>query len=389
MRVAYICADPGVPIFGSKGCSIHAQEVLRAVVARGAAVDLFATSLGGEPAPGLETVRLRRLPPAPKGELATREQMSLAANADLCCALEGEGPFDLVYERYSLWSFAGMEYARATGKPGLLEINAPLIEEQAEHRGLVDRAGAERSTERAFSEATALLAVSEEVGAYLQQFPATRGKVHIIPNAVNPDCFPPQLAAALPAAPGIFTVGFVGTLKRWHGVEILLEAFVSLYERNSSTRLLIVGEGPEREKLQSQALAADLGEAVLFTGAVAASDVPGLLASMDVAVAPYPKLSRFYFSPLKVYEYMAAGLPVVASRLGQLEKLIEDNVNGLLTAPGDAAELAVALERLRSTPALRTRLGKAARTSMLREHTWDAVVERILRLAGLGENGHR
>src|SRR4051794_40395990 len=99
MRVAYVCADPGVPIFGSKGCSIHAQEILRALVKRDAQVDLFATSLGGEPPPGLQTVRLRGLAPAPKGELAAREQMSLAANGDLRRALEREGPFDLVYER--------------------------------------------------------------------------------------------------------------------------------------------------------------------------------------------------------------------------------------------------------------------------------------------------
>src|SRR6266481_7827955 len=140
MRIAYITADPGVPVFGSQGCSIHVQEVLRALAGRGAEIELFATNCAGEPPPGLGKVRLHPLPPAPKGDLASREQKCLTANSALREALESEGPFDLVYERYSLWSFAGMEYARATATPGLCEVNAPLMEEQAEHRGLVDRA---------------------------------------------------------------------------------------------------------------------------------------------------------------------------------------------------------------------------------------------------------
>ena len=148
-------------------------------------------------------------------------------------------------------------------------------------------------------------------------------------------------------------------------------------------RLLLVGDGPERAKLEALAAARGLGKSVEFTGGVEAREVPALLASMDAAAAPYPKLSPFYFSPLKVYEYMAAGLAIVASRIGQLEKLLEHGVNGWLILPGDAPELAGALERLQSEPALRARLGEAARELVRREHTWDAVAQRILRLAGL------
>ena len=80
-----------------------------------------------------------------------------------------------------------------------------------------------------------------------------------------------------------------------------------------------------------------------FTNAVAPEAVPGLLASIDAAVAPYPALGHFYFSPLKVYEYMAAGRAIVASRAGQLEELLEDGAHALLCPPGDAAALAEAL----------------------------------------------
>src|SRR5205814_5122414 len=137
MRIAYITADPGVPVFGQKGCSIHVQEVLRALAKRGANIDLFATncSRGREqPAPseapknlpfqigghevderlGLANIRVHPLTPAPKGDSAFREQKCLAANERIRGLLESEGPFDVIYERYSLWSFAGMEHARAT-----------------------------------------------------------------------------------------------------------------------------------------------------------------------------------------------------------------------------------------------------------------------------------
>src|SRR5882672_7175005 len=111
MRVAYISADAGVPVFGRKGCSIHVQEVLRSLLNGGAQVDLFATSCGGNRPIGLETVQLHPLPHPPKGELAVREQLSLAANSNLNAALAGVNrdavrgpPFNLIYERYSLWS---------------------------------------------------------------------------------------------------------------------------------------------------------------------------------------------------------------------------------------------------------------------------------------------
>src|SRR5260221_14298915 len=100
MRIAYISADPGVPVFGRKGCSIHVQEVLRSLLKRGAQIDLFATSNDGDRPPGLEAVNLRPLPPSPKGDQAAREQMSMAANRDLSAALEkvsdGAKIFDLI-----------------------------------------------------------------------------------------------------------------------------------------------------------------------------------------------------------------------------------------------------------------------------------------------------
>jgi len=386
MRIAFVCTDPGVPVFGRKGCSIHVQEVVRALRKRGAEVELLAARFDAEPPTDLGDLAVHRLPNAGKGELAVREQQSMAANGALRDTLHRHGPWDAIYERYSLWSFAGMEHAAGAGIPGLLEVNAPLIEEQAEHRGLCDRAAAVRVTERAFAAATALLAVSHEVASYLNGFPLDCRNVHVIPNGVDPARFPAGLSPCRPAVPGAFTVGFVGTLKPWHGVDVLLDALGRLRSRDAAYRGLIVGDGPQRAALEDRAGRDELLRgAVEFTGAVSPEQVPSLLASMDVAVAPYPDLRRFYFSPLKIYEYMAAGRPVVASRIGQLETVIEDGVNGLLCAPGDAAALCVPIERLRQSRELCGRLGQAGRACVLRAHTWETVAGQILTLAGRRE----
>jgi glycosyltransferase involved in cell wall biosynthesis len=203
----------------------------------------------------------------------------------------------------------------------------------------------------------------------------------VIPNGVDADRLRPDVRPTAPGPPGSLTVGFVGSMKPWHGLDVLVEAFDRLHQRVRDTRLLLVGDGPARAAVCADLSARGLAGVVHYTGAVAPHEVPGLLTSADVAVAPYPDASRFYFSPLKVYEYMAAGRAVVASRVGQLETVIRHDVNGVLCPPGDAAALAAALERLQGAPAERARLGRAARAHVLRGHTWNAVAARVLELA--------
>jgi glycosyltransferase involved in cell wall biosynthesis len=380
MRVAYVCADAGIPIFGSKGCSIHVKEFVRALTSCGAEVTLYATRLGGCPPAGFEAVNVYDLRADRQGGVEERERAAFAANDELRRVLQLKGPFDLVYERFSLFAFAGVEYARAIGVPGILEVNAPLIEEQSQYRRLANHQGAKDAARRAFKAASMLVAVSDEVADYLQQYPEARGRVEVVPNGVDPNAFRPRANRGGSTTAG-FTVGFVGSLKPWHGLLDLVAAFAALRKNTNDPRLLIVGEGPERARLEQTLLTHGLEGSVRLTGAVSHDEVPSLLAAIDVAVAPYPKLASFYFSPLKLFEYMAAGLPVVGSRTGQVAKLIEDGVTGLLYEPGDVSAMCAALERLRLDSKLRLKLGRAARTEILRGHTWSAVVTRTLELS--------
>jgi glycosyltransferase involved in cell wall biosynthesis len=387
IRIAYICADQGVPVFGFKGSSIHVQEIVRAFIKMGAHVELFATRLGGEPPPDLKGIHIHKLPDLPKKDTTFREKSAILANSKLRALLEKSGSFDIIYERYSLWSFAGMEFAKTKNIPSVLEVNSPLVHEQKTYREIANVRTAENIAKRIFGLATVLIAVSKPIANYIKRFAKAGDKVHILPNGVNPDRFARKVLPALPAALGTFTVGFVGSMRPWHGLPVLIDAFSIFTQTYPQSRMLIVGDGRDKESLVEGLKTRRLIKKTHFTGAVPHHEVPCLLASMDVAVAPYTKHRGFYFSPLKIYEYMASGLPVVASNIGQIKEIIHNGKNGTLVPPDNPSALALALDRLQKVPELRARLGVAARSTIVGKHSWDTIVGRILFLCGFNLNG--
>ena len=388
MKMAYICADAGVPVYGQKGCSLHVQEMTRAFRQLGIGVSMFARAVGGSAPDDLRDVPLYRLAQIPKISGPEREQASLAANAAAAEAVHALGPFDIAYERYALWSHSALATARSAGAVTVLEVNAPLIEEQARFRSLHDEDGAMAASLRAFAAADVIVAVSSEVADYLRGFDQAIGKIHVIPNGVSPERFA-GVAAARAQRQGPFTLGFVGTLKPWHGVDLLIEAFERLLARVPEARLLIVGDGPERERLIAQCEHLGLADRVEFTGAVDPAEVGGHLSRMDVGVAPYPRLSDFYFSPLKVYEYLAVGMPVVASDIGQLQEIMRDGDAGILCEPGNVAAMADAFFELYRAPELRQRMGLAGQKRILSDFTWQSVASRVLNLVSLHQPAPR
>lgn len=376
MRIAYVCADPGIPVFGSKGASIHAQAVLRVLSDLGHELHLITPRPGGEPH---VPVTVHTLPAVGRGATADRERAAQASDAAVADLLTHIEP-DLVYERYSLWGRTATAWAEAHGVSSLLEANAPLVEEQSAYRELVDRAAAEDVARSVLSHASAVVCVSEAVAAWAQSWSSHPERVVTLPNGVDTDRIVPTTRSVTPAAGTPFTVGFVGTLKAWHGLDTLVGAFAALARTDPSWRLLIVGDGPLRAEVADLAAAAGVGDLVELTGAVPADEVTHHLQRMDVACAPYPQQDTFYFSPLKVYEYLAAGLPVVASAIGQVPDALDHGRLGRLVAPGDAAALAVGLDDLRSDLSQRTTLRTTTRAAALEHHTWTSVVLRALAL---------
>lgn len=367
MRIAYLCVDPGVPVFGTKGSSVHVQEIVRSFLARGDEVTIYCTRRGEHVPADLASVPVVEVRVG-KGEPAERERSIGAASRELAARIVADG-CDLVYERFSLFSRGGATVAATTGATFVLEANAPLIEEQREHRVLVDEVEALAAAHDALATADVVACVSAPVAEWATAHGARRATVS--PNGVNTD----RIRPSAPSLDGPLRVGFVGTLKPWHGVEVVIDAVASLGERATLT---LIGDGPEGSALRRRA--ADRGIEVEWAGAVLPEHVPALVAGLDVGVAPYPA-GAGYFSPLKVYEYLAAGLPVVASAVGQVPDILDDGVTGLLVEPGSATALADALARLADDPALRLRMGAAARADVVARHDWNRVLARILEAA--------
>ncbi|MGQ7843955.1 glycosyltransferase family 4 protein [Granulosicoccus sp. 3-233] len=376
MHLLYVCADQGIPVFGCKGASVHVQEMVRAFLAQGIRVTIMSPRLEGTPPRDLAHLACIPLPRHENRNATRRARLTMESNELISRALSGPAPCDLVYERHSLFTHAPMSVALRKGIPGVLEVNAPLIEEQSRHRQLPLALEARSMASRAMRCAKVVTAVSPAVSEYARSLGAQPDRIHVVENGVNPRRFP---ETRKPAGP--FTIGFLGTLKPWHDVTTLVQAFLLLRQRGLDASLLIVGDGPERSSLEAQVGRLQLADCVEFTGKQTPSEVPRQLARMHVAVAPYRGDQPFYFSPLKIHEYMAAGLPVVASRVGHLESVIRDEHNGLLCPPGDPLALASKLEHLASDTELARRLGVTAREHVITHHDWNQVASHVLRLA--------
>lgn len=374
MRIAYVSVDPGIPVFGTKGASVHVQEVVRDLLARGHEVEVFATRIGSDVPVDLADLAVHHVRVAKTDDAAARERAQAEASASIAAKVTAWEP-DLVYERYSLFSTVLADVVEATDAAGVLEVNAPLVEEQARHRDLVDADAAWAALARQVAAASATVCVSDLVRDWVRAH-TTAGRVHTVPNGVSTSRIRPAAEAV-----GDPVVTFVGTLKPWHGVDVLVDA---LARARVPWRLRVIGDGPQREALTGQAR--KLGVEVDFRGAVAPAEIPDHLAGSAVGVAPYPATAAEtdqYFSPLKIYEYLAAGLPVVASRVGQVPAIVRDGLTGLLVAPSDPDALAAALDALARDEVTRRAMGHAARAEAEAHHSWTGVVDRILAHAGL------
>ena len=198
------------------------------------------------------------------------------------------------------------------------------------------------------------------------------GKVRYVRNGIPP--LAPGDGAAFRRSAGIPEdaplVGTVCTLRPQKAIDVLLQALARLAPGEPALRAVVVGDGPERGRLE--ALAADLGleRTVAFLGARVHEELPDILAALDVAVLS----SGYEGMPLAVLEWMAAGKAIAATRVGGVPALIDDGVHGLLVEPGDPAALADALRRLLRDGDLRRLLGRNAAERRRREFDLGATV---------------
>ncbi len=374
MRILYLCADPGIPVRGHKGAAVHVRALCAAFGRAGHAVTLIAAKIGPAdgPQPAARVIDASGVDegagtgPSAAARVVTRAQELLATES-----------FDFVYERYALWSAAGSILSKTTGLPLVLEVNSPLVDEAREHRGLADVAAAQAVARAQFSGAARLALVSEALRAHVLGLGADPTRVEIVPNGVDPVAFHPAVIGThIRRRLGLqqrHVIGFVGRPRPWHDLPTLLAAVESLYVQDPAYALLLVGDMPDDVK----ALAARRPDLVFLTGALDHERVPAYIAAMDVAVSSHHARDDFYFSPLKLYEYLACGIPTVAADIGQQADVLRETDGGWLYPPGDVAALAKQIGRIVAEPdEARARAWQGA-TAVLGRYTWDQNAARV------------
>lgn len=417
MNIAYLSADFGVHVFGFKGASIHVREMVAALHKAGHTLwvvsPAIGTTEGGLKLEELDAsilawqknATLHLVPPAEGHLQLFRELEAVDKTFAMKTRMRHElrnwlynltiyeqlrdklraWKIDCIYERYALFSNAGLRLARELGVPHLLEVNAPLADEQEKMRGLEMKELARAAERYIYQNTDRVLVVSQNLKDFVAGCGVPHERIHVLPNAVDVERF-----VAAHSSMKVreryrlhdkHVIGFVGSLKPWHGTSTLVEAFAHLQREHAHAHLLIVGEGPARASLEQAAADLLLNGAVTFTGNVAHEEIPHYLAAMDTTVAPYIPSEHFYFSPIKIFEYMVMSKPVVAGKIGQVEEIIRDGETGLLFEPGNVEQLTAALARLASDAQLGRSLGARARAWVQQERTWDNNARQVVELA--------
>lgn len=291
---------------------------------------------------------------------------------------------DVLYERHGYMGFGAVFVSRQLAIPHVLELNGNIIKE-IDERGLsmstVQRKIGKWITIRSFLAADHMVVVSDALKQTLvkeYQIPAEH--ISVVLNGVDVNLFSQrydadEVRSRFGLADGPL-VGFVGTFEPWHGVDLLVSAFREIALRFPDAQLVIIGEGPGKNKSVAQANQLGLDGRVKFLGRLPQVDVAGVLSAMKVLVAPYPyEYSDIVGTPLKIMEYMAAGKGIVASS-APLHEMIEHEVTGLRVAPADPKTLADGINRLLDDDQLRSSLGEnAARRA--KKYSWDQVSQRL------------
>lgn len=290
---------------------------------------------------------------------------------------------DIIYERFSLFLFAGLWVRRATGLPLLLEINAPLFEERAKNDGLKLHGLGRRAQRMIWNNVDHCLPVTGVLADMVAGYGVPREHITVIPNGINPERFgaAPDLKAAKTALglpPERLVLGFTGFVRGWNAVHRLID-FVALHRDRFDLHVLLVGDGPARQSLEDHAAKKGVADRLTISGVVERDDVARYVAAFDVAVLPGV---THYASPLKLFEYLQLGRAIVAPDSANIREILTDGKNGLLFDPKREGAMEEALLTLTGDAALRGWLGDAAKKTITEQSlTWGRNAQRVVTIA--------
>lgn len=366
------------------GQAVHIEELIGALRELGHEVRVVAPDIGHGEGMGNDASWVHKLKATlPKALYELIEfAYSLLAYRRLLKAAREFKP-DFIYERYNLYLLAGAMLSRKLNLPLLLEVNAPLAEERSRFSGGLGLPWLARWTEkRAWQSAAFVLPVTRVLADYVAIAGVPTERIVVIPNGINLAHFAAApstvVAKNMLGLADKLVLGFTGFVRDWHGVDRVI-CWMATADAPDNAYLMIVGDGPVRPDLEQLATKLKLQDRVRFTGVVDRNRVPEHVATFDIALQP---AAVAYASPLKLFEYLALGKPVIAPRQPNIEEVLSDGENALLFDAEVQGSFELSLTTLCADASLRDRLSASAATTIERlDLTWLGNAQKVTRLA--------
>lgn len=294
---------------------------------------------------------------------------------------------DIVFERNSLYNSGVAMACKKLDMPYVMFFDADQIAELdfmgKPLKGLL-RWRASNLLRYNLGIARRIICVSENAKEHLMgTWDVPSDKFVVLPNAVDVERFKPDPSLRVQTRSSLHLIDhpllvFVGCFYQWHDIVTLLKAFACVLKTHSDARLLMVGDGTEREAMMKLSDSLGMNNAVQFTGFVIHAEVSRYVNAADIAVVPVPAMKQeLWLSPMKLFEYMASGKAIIASAMGQIKDVIQNGQNGLLVQAGDEKALANAIDMLIEDIPLRTRLGEQARNDAVQNYSWEQYLSRL------------
>lgn len=284
-----------------------------------------------------------------------------------------------IYERFAFFSWVGMSLAKRLRVPFFLEVNYTTYTPLIRKRTKLFLPLARHIEKKALHRAEAIFVVSSFLKRQLMKLGISEHKIHLTPNAVAEDIFKRNFDSKeikdKYRLKDTIVLGYAGGFYHWHGVDLLLKAVKDIEHKYKNLSIFLIGEGPAKNQLKDLHGALGLKSRLIMPGEVAHRDLPAYLDVMDICVLPD---SNNYGSPVKIFEYMAMGKPVLAPDLDTVTDIIADKVNGILFRPKDYTALGKAIELLLGNKELYAKISLAAKEKILTHHLWSNNVEKIL-----------